>query len=152
MEIYEANRNIWSTFKNHHYLRDDLHKTAKCFVAVWENNIVGFLASISMPNGYIKNAWRGHRVVILPDFQGLGIGVRFIDAVAQLHLNKGQRFFSRTAHPRMGTYMANSKLWKPTSKNQKLRKDVIENQVFNNHLVDNKRICFSYEYIGDLDN
>jgi len=108
-----------------------------------------------MPNGYIKNAWRGHRVVILPDFQGLGIGVRFIDAVAQLHLEDDIRFFSRTAHPRMGYYMQHSHLWKPTSKNRKLRTDAKDkkNGLFNKHYIDNKRVCFSYEYIGEnLDN
>jgi len=136
-------------FKDHHYLRDDLHKATRCFVAVWEGQVVGFGASIAMPNGYIKNAWRGHRTVILPDFQGMGIGVRFSDAIAQIHLDWGLRYFSRTAHPRMGFYRESSPVWKPTSKNRKLRKDITHNNLFNNHYADNKRICFSHEYIGD---
>jgi GNAT superfamily N-acetyltransferase len=44
---------------------------------------------------------RGHRAVILPDFQGMGIGVRFTEIVAQIHLDEGHRF-SRTAHPKLG--------------------------------------------------
>jgi len=103
-----------------------------------------------MPSGSLKNAWRGHRVVILPDFQGLGIGVRFINAIAQIHLDEGHRFFSRTAHPRMGMYMQNSRLWRATSKNRKLRTDVTHENLFKNHYVDNKRICFSYEYLGEV--
>ena len=137
-------------FKNHHYLTDNLSNASRCFVAVWDDQIVGFLASMTMPNGFIKNGWRGHRVVILPDYQGLGIGVKFIDAVAQLHIDDDKRFFSRTAHPRMGFYMHQSNLWKPTSKNMKLRTDVTHEKLFNNHYVDNKRICFSYEYIGKV--
>jgi GNAT superfamily N-acetyltransferase len=140
-------------FKDHHYLTSDISKATRCYIAMWDGEIVGFLASIAMPNGFVKNAWRGHRVVILPDYQGLGIGVKFIDACAQIHLDEGLKFFSRTAHPRMGYYMQHSELWKPTSKNKKLRKDVTHDNLFNNHYVDNKRICFSYEYIGkDLDN
>jgi GNAT superfamily N-acetyltransferase len=148
VEIFRADRHIWSMFKDHHYLTGELSNASRCFVAVWEGQIVGFLASMTMPNGYIKNSWRGHRVVILPDYQGLGIGVRFIDAVAQLHIDDGLRFYSRSAHPRMGYYMHHSPLWKPTSKNRKLRTDVTHENLFNNHYVDNKRVCFSYEYVG----
>ena len=115
---------------------------------MWDDQIVGFLASMTMPNGAIKNAWRGHRVVILPDYQGLGIGMRFIDACAQIHLDQGLKFYSRAAHPRMIWYAENSPLWKPTSKHKKLRTDVTHDNLFNNHYVDNKRICGSFEYIG----
>ena len=137
-------------FKDHHYLSADINKAARCYVGVWENNIIAFGASLTLPNGNLKNAWRGHRTCILPDFQGMGIGVRFSDAVAQIHLEQGLRYFSRTSHPRMGFYRENSNLWKPTSKNKKLRTDVTHKNLFNNHYTDNKRICFSHEFIGHL--
>jgi GNAT superfamily N-acetyltransferase len=135
-------------FKDHHYLSGDMSSASRCYVAVWDGRVVGFLASMTMPNGFVKNAWRGHRVVILPDYQGLGIGVRFIDSVAQIHIDNGLRFFSRAAHPRMIYYMEQSPLWKPTSKHKKLRTDVDHTNLFKNHYVDNKRICGSFEYIG----
>lgn len=135
-------------FKDHHYLRDDLLKSSKCYLGVWDGQIVGFSASIAMPNGALKNAWRGHRTVILPDYQGMGIGVTFSDAIAQIHIDQGKRYYSRTIHPRMGMHRENSPLWKPTSKNKKLRTDIKYNHIFNNHYADNKRVCFSHEYIG----
>lgn len=135
-------------FKDHHYLDSNISKASRCWVGVWNDRIVCFGASMTMPNGSIKNAWRGHRTVVLPDFQGLGIGVRFSDAIAQLHIEEGKRYFSRTAHPRMGFYRENSELWKATSKNRKLRTDITHNNIFNNHYTDNKRVCFSHEYIG----
>ena len=136
-------------FKDHHYLDGNINKAARCYVGVWNDEIVAFGASITLPSGTLKNAWRGRRTVILPDFQGMGIGVRFIEAVAQLHLEEGHRFFSRSAHPRMHLYMEASPLWKATSKNKKLRTDVTHDKVYKNHFVDNKRICYSYEYIGE---
>jgi GNAT superfamily N-acetyltransferase len=135
-------------FKDHHYLSGDLSSASRCYVGYWNGNLVAFGAAMTMPNGFIKNAWRGHRTVILPDYQGLGIGVRFSDAIAQIHLDQGHRYFSRTAHPRMGFYREHSELWKATSKNKKLRKDITHENLFNNHYADNKRICFSHEYIG----
>jgi GNAT superfamily N-acetyltransferase len=137
-------------FKDHHYLSENLNKAARHYIAIWNNQVVGYLASITMPSGTLKNAWRGHRVVILPDFQGMGIGVRFIEAVAQIHLDEGHRFFSRSPHPRMYLYMDASPLWRPTSKNKKLRKDVSDSNTYKNHIYDNKRLCYSYEYIGTL--
>jgi GNAT superfamily N-acetyltransferase len=110
--------------------------------------VVAFSATIAMPSGTIKNAWRGHRTVVLPDFQGMGIGARFTDMVAQIHLNEGHRYFSRTAHPKMINYRLLSPLWKTTSKHKKLRKDVKHENVYNNHFEDNKRTCGSFEYIG----
>ena len=137
-------------FKDHHYLSGQLNIASRCYVAVWDGEVIGFGASMALPNGNFKNAWRGHRTVILPDFQGLGIGVRFSDAIAQIHLDQGMRYFSRTSHPRMGMYREHSPLWKPTSKNKKLRKDVTHKNVYNSHYADNKRICFSHEYIGHV--
>ncbi len=88
---------------------------------------------MTLPNGSLKNAWRGHRLCILPDFQGMGIGPKLSDAIAQIHINQNHRFFSRTAHPRLIYYRENSNLWKPTSKHKKLRNDVKNEKVFNNH-------------------
>jgi hypothetical protein len=34
----------------------------------------------------------------------MGIGVRFSDAIGEIHTAQGHRYFSRTAHPRMGYY------------------------------------------------
>jgi GNAT superfamily N-acetyltransferase len=135
-------------FKDHHYLSGDLSKASRCYIGVFNGEIVAFGATMTLPNGNLKNAWRGHRSVVLPSYQGMGIGVRYSDTIAQIHLDEGHRYFSRTSHPRMGLYRTNSPLWKPTSKNLKLRLDVTHKNVYNNHYEDNKRVCFSHEYIG----
>ena len=135
-------------FGDHHYLDSKVNKAARFYVGVWDGTVVAFGAAITMPSGTIKNAWRGHRTVVLPDFQGMGIGVRFSDMIAEIHLKQGHRYFSRTAHPRMINYRDNSPLWKPTSKHKKLRTDITHKKVYNNHYEDNKRLCGSHEYIG----
>jgi len=117
-------------FRNHHYLSSNINKAGRFYLGVWDGVVVSFGAVITMPNGYIKNAWRGHRTVVLPDFQGMGIGVRFSNVIAQIHLNEGHRYYSRTAHPRMINYRENSVLWKPTSKHKKLRTDITHKNVY----------------------
>jgi len=136
-------------FKDHHYLSGELSKASRCYIGLFGGEIVAFGATITMPNGNLKNAWREHRTVILPDYQGFGLGTRFSDAIAQIHIDLGHRFFSRTAHPRFGWYREHSPLWKATSKNKKLRTDIKHDNIFNNHYADNKRVCFSHEYVGE---
>ena len=135
-------------FKDHHYLDDKINKAARCYIVVWDGQVIGFNATLSMPSGYIKNAWRGHRTVILPQYQGMGIGPRLSDMIAQMYIEDGCRYYSRTAHPRLISYRLNSPLWKPTSKHKKLRNDIKHDNVYKKHYADNKRVCGSFEYIG----
>jgi len=119
--IYPCRRSYWKAFANHHYLNQKIGSSARCFLATAKfdgvENIVGFSASLPLPSGTLKNAWREHRTVILPDFQGLGIGPRVSDAVAGVHKREGKRYYSKTAHPRFGGWRdAHTDLWKPTGK------------------------------------
>lgn len=150
IDVYEGDRAAWPVFRPHHYLSASILSSARVFTAYWEGNLVGFSSSIAMPNGNVKNAWRGHRTVVLPDYQGLGLGVRLSDYVASVHVGEGKRFFSRTAHPRMGLYREGSPLWRATSKNRKQRTDFGDayQGKFRNYFVDTSRTAWSHEYIG----
>ena len=61
--------------------------------------------------------YREHRTVILPSFQGLGIGSRVSDAIGEYLALHGFRLQSKTAHPKYGGYRNKSPLWKATKKN-----------------------------------
>lgn len=148
IDVYRGNWRLWDTFKKFHYLSAKMNKASHCYAAFWGDQLVGFVAVLAMP-GMIKNAWRASRTVILPDFQGLGIGNRLSETVAQMYIDKGCRYFSRTAHPRMGKHREKSLLWRPTCKNRTLRKDIKRERMFRGHWTDDKRICWSHEYIGN---
>jgi GNAT superfamily N-acetyltransferase len=122
VEIYAGTRAAWDVFGGHHYLSGDIHKGARCFVAVMDGRLVGFVATLAFPNGYIRNGWRAHRTVVLPDFQGMGIGSRLSDWVAEFHRREGRRYFSRTAHPRLVAHRDESSAWRPTSHSGELRR------------------------------
>lgn len=151
LEILPASADIWPVFRPHHYLDGGINRSARCWVAVWNGVLVGFAAALRYPSGSVQNAWRGHRTVILPDYQGLGIGVRLSDAVASIFKEEGCRYFSKTAHPRLGEYRNASPLWRPTSKNGRARPDykglrkTKEDGHKHRHI---NRVCFSHEYVG----
>ena len=152
VEVLPCSIEAWSIFREHHYLTGDINKSAKCWLAIWEGQLVGFSSVISFPSGSVKNAFRSHRIVVLPDFQGLGIGVRLSEAMGEIYISEGKRFFGKTSHPRLGAYRENSPKWKPTSHNKKNRKDyeVGRPNLFSDEILSRHsgRVCYAHEYIG----
>lgn len=151
LEMLPCASEAWAMFRNHHYLDGNINKASRCWIAAWDGILIGFAAALPFPCGTIANAWRGHRTVVLPDFQGLGLGVRISDAVAEMFTSTGHRYFSKTAHPRMGEYRNNSPLWKPTTKNRMSRQDYkregtkVTEEYSRKHA---DRVCYSHEFKG----
>lgn len=154
IQVFRTDHGSWSTFAQYHYLTGDINKASTCYLAVIDNKPVGFLAVLPFPSGTIKNAIRGHRLVVLPKYQGFGIGVRLIESVAQMYIDQGKRFFGKTAHPRLGQQRERSPKWKPTSKNRVYRTDryttMAESFQKNVDHSDREkiRVCYSHEYVG----
>jgi GNAT superfamily N-acetyltransferase len=117
-------------------------------VALWGEQVVGFVATLSYPSGTVKEAYREHRLVIHPDYQGLGMGPRLSEAVAKHYVDNGKRYFSKTSHPRLGEYRDQSKFWKPTSKNHMKRNDGLNLDGRNRWAIDPNRWSYSHEYVG----
>lgn len=154
LQIIPCSWKEWATFKDHHYLSEDINKSSYCWIAKWNDVVVGFASTLAFPNGAFKNGWRGHRTVILPDFQGLGIGVRLSDAIAQIMVSEGKRYFSKTSHVRMGEYRERHPNWNATSKNKKSRHDYKSSRKdYNNmnklKLAHTDRVCYSHEYVDE---
>ena len=158
LKIYRTTWKSWNMFKNHHYLSQDLNKACRCFIGVLNGQVVAFNASISLPGripplyeGDTRNKFRESRTVVLPDYQGMGIGTKFSNAIGEMFLDEGYRYFSKTAHPRMGEYRQNSLLWRPTATNLKSREKAqkrSKKEVWHRLALDTKRLCYSHEYLG----
>lgn len=145
LTIYPCDYSLWRYFAPYHYLTGNINRSAHCYVGVWEGQLVAFNSCITAPNGNYKNAYRGHRLVVHPDYQGFGFGPKMSEAVAQHYIDNGKRYFAKTAHPRLGGYRDQSPLWKPTSKNHMKRKDGAGNVRWD---INPDRWSFSHEYIG----
>jgi GNAT superfamily N-acetyltransferase len=151
IELVPCTTAAWPIFRPHHYLDANLNQSSRCWLAIWDGVAVGFASMIAFPNGAFQRAWREHRTVVLPDYQGLGIGVRISDAVGEMVRAEGGRLFSKTSNHRMGDYRNRSASWRPTSKNQRARADynhdrpTKESGHKDRHT---KRLCYSHEYMG----
>jgi GNAT superfamily N-acetyltransferase len=154
-QVFEVQRAAWDYFAAHHYLTAELSPFARCFVAAIGDEPATFVGAISYPSGTVRNAFRESRLVTHPDFQGLGLGPRMSEFVANAYISVGKRYFSKTAHPRLGEWRERSKAWKPTSKNKRFRLDAdrdAERQTKRNRFtawtLNPNRFVYSHEYIG----
>lgn len=155
IKIVNCDKKAWNIFKRHHYLTSDINNACVAYMALCNDLPIGFLSVLAFPSKNFKHAWREHRVVILPDYQGMGIGNRLSETIAQAYVECGCRYFGKTANPRMGEHRDKSPLWRATSKNHVIRKDYINYQKRDWHgMASNAmrhvfRDCYSHEYIGD---
>ncbi|MEE0937679.1 MAG: GNAT family N-acetyltransferase [Bacteroidales bacterium] len=86
--IKECGRENWEKFSVHHYLSGNLNRNSKCYGCYNEQNeIIGFCAFIYYPHPKVKIR-KVHRIVILPDYQGCGIGKKFLTEVTKIEQNK----------------------------------------------------------------
>lgn len=152
LEVLPCSSTAWAYFRHHHYLSADCNKGARCWIATWDGVAVGFAAVLAFPRKGLTNAWRGHRTVILPEFQGLGLGVRLSDCIGQMIAADGGRYFSKTASRRMGEYRNHSPLWRPTTRNMMARPDYKAGRKGKgpkNKLDHAARVCYSHEFTGE---
>jgi ABC-type lipoprotein export system ATPase subunit/GNAT superfamily N-acetyltransferase len=160
LTIRSTGPHYWQYFKKFHYLDTTMSKSVHCYVLLLGDKPIGFHAAIHSTNRDIHSYWRGHRTVILPEFQGMGIGTAFSDAIAEIYVSRGLRYFSKTAHPSFGEHRERSPLWRATSTNRKSRKAsyLLKDGTIRAMpgyggnaqiaLRDADRVCYSHEYIG----
>jgi ABC-type lipoprotein export system ATPase subunit len=145
LQVFRCSFEAWDYFKKHHYLSDKVNKAARYFVFEWNEVPVCLVSVVNQPSGYVRRSVRGSRTVVLPDFQGLGIGSAVSNYIASIHRNIGLRYFTKTVNPALGEYRNNSPLWKGTQKNGKKTKFNHTNRI---HMTSKQRPSYCHEYIG----
>jgi ABC-type lipoprotein export system ATPase subunit/GNAT superfamily N-acetyltransferase len=151
LQISRVEAQTWDIFKKHHYLTDTLNKSCQCFLFEWNNKPVAFVAVINFPSGTIKNAFRLSRTVVLPDYQGLGIGSKISEFCSAIFKNKDGRIFTKTVNPALGIHRDNSPNWKKSSKHGKKRDKIadIQSNIQNKSWAVKSRVSYCHEYVGD---
>ncbi len=110
LDVVRCQASAWPLFAPHHYLSGQLAPGAVCFLGSWRGRPVAFSAWLRF-FGAGPPAWREHRTVTLPDFQGIGVGTALSDFVAGLWLGLGYRATSTTTHPGLIRSRLRSSRW-----------------------------------------
>jgi len=109
LDIYRADRSAWPVFARHHYLSGALAPSARSFTGFLGDTPVAFAAFL--PSIGHAGVRRVTRLVVLPDYQGIGLGSRFLAATCELMHGEGYRVTITTSHPAMIAHLDRSPLW-----------------------------------------
>lgn len=114
LTIYETNWSAWKYFEPHHYLKLNNMIAATNYVAESNGEPVCHVAVGTMAG--LKTA-RICRLVTMPEYQGAGVGMKFLEHVAQLWLDGKNRYgkpmtgIIHTSHPGLIAALQRSKKW-----------------------------------------
>lgn len=148
LQVWKSeNKDIWRVFREHHYLTKEFNKGAFVYLITLDNKVIGFNSILNQPSGTNKFCFRTHRLVILPDYQGLGIGTKFEEFLGETILKQGGKLYLRTTHLRFGRHCNTSKKWIATSRNLVIRDKNTNPKKYKT--LDCSRKAYSFEYVGE---
>lgn len=143
---------VWNIFKQHHYLSAELNTACDMYVCYWNDTLVGMIAVLPQPGVGNFYAYRVHRLVILPDFQGLGIAKAFLDEIADLYKKHNRTLFIRTSHIKLIRSLQKSKKWKTDGKMKVSTPNSFASKESREKILSLKRKSASCKYIADCEN
>ncbi|MFY7937227.1 MAG: GNAT family N-acetyltransferase [Flavobacterium sp.] len=110
-EIYQTgDKSIWKMFAKHHYLSHTHNNAANVFIAMVNDEVAGFLSVLPQPSR-MKGQKRVHRLVILPDYQGAGIGIKFLEQIGLEYKKNKYRYTINTTAPSLIYALKKSEKW-----------------------------------------
>ncbi len=146
LEIHRCKLAAWQLFKRHHYLSGSLAPGARCYLTTWEGVPVNFCATVPVITK--KNHRRFTRIVTLPDYQGIGIGMRAVAAVAELHRAEGHRINVTSSHPALIRHCQHSPSWRTVNVKKTGGSSQRGNKRFPTYRSAAGRAVVSFEYTG----
>jgi GNAT superfamily N-acetyltransferase len=144
LEIVCCRRSAWRLFARHHYLSGNLSGYARCYMALWEGVPTAFCATLALMGR--KNRRRISRIVTLPDYQGIGIGMALAETVAELNRREGFRLNITASHPAVIAHCRRSPLWRAVGVKKTGSKNA--DRFIKNYRGSAGRAVVSFEFIG----
>lgn len=110
-DIYSVDRAAWHLFAPHHYLSATHMPAAQSFGLFIGDECVAFQSYRHFVHAKVRNIKLTHRLVVLPDWQGLGLAQVFADWMGQYLWDQHWRYRVVTAHPAMIRSLNRSPRW-----------------------------------------
>jgi GNAT superfamily N-acetyltransferase len=87
-------------FRQYHYLNSNIGAGVRCYTAIYNTKPIAFIAvaAVKMKIAY----YRVSRLVVLPDYQGIGLGKQLLDFIAELYTTQTKLpFYLVTSNPQL---------------------------------------------------
>ncbi len=146
IEIRRCERNLWPMFERHHYLSSKL-PGGDYYCGLLDGRPIAF-AGITQVAGFVGYK-RFSRIVVLPDYQGIGVGGKFRDAVAEIAIRQAgcKRLSLITSHPAMIRSCRAGGKWKLKAVTYSDATAGLKQRSYGSEPAHARRIC-SFQYIS----
>ena len=92
-------------------MNHNINKAAQSYIGMIEERPAAFCAVLHFPHPKVSNFKMISRLVVLPDYQGIGIGGRLVDAVAKYYHDVGNRVIITTSNPALRSIFEKNAGW-----------------------------------------
>lgn len=117
VKIWQTNWRYWHLFEPHYYLKLHRMMAATNYVGAVDGELVAHLAIAPSPDGNC----RASRMVVMPEWQGAGVGMRFLNAICGEWLDGNNPYGRKmamlfhTSHPGLCDALRRDKKWRQVS-------------------------------------
>jgi ABC-type lipoprotein export system ATPase subunit len=146
LEFVRTTTQAWAQFSRYHYLDHNLVNNAQTIVVMINKRPAVLVATVSFPHPKLKNQWRISRIVVLPDFQGLGLGSIVLDLVGAAYTAMGKKLNIVTSHPAFVKSLNRSKTWAMIRQPSRLKQTNNYNDMQKSASV--SRLTATFRYVG----
>lgn len=114
LEIRKVDGSYWRYYKPHYYLDLPMPIAAEYFIGTVNGELACHIAISPM---FQVGGYRGTRLVTMPEWQGAGVGSKFLNFMGQYCLdgkarcNRKLPMYFHTSHPQLCGYLRRSKKW-----------------------------------------
>lgn len=115
LEIFQTDGSYWPMFEPHHYLKLPRMIACKYYVGFVDGEAVCHIATSPKLE---TQGMRACRMVVMPEWQGAGVGMRFLNEVCKMQFTDINKFHERTkrvyfhtSHPGLCAALRRSKKW-----------------------------------------
>jgi len=118
LDVWQTDWRYWKLFEPHHYLKLPLMIAATCYVGTVNSEPVCHVGVATRPG--LTEA-RACRLVVMPEWQGAGVGLRFLNHVCELWRTGVNRYSIKvptlfhTSHPGLAAALRRDRRWAQTS-------------------------------------
>lgn len=114
LQVWKVDASYWKYFKPHYYLDLVNPPAAEWFIGTVNGELACHVAVCPF---FTANAYRATRLVVMPEWQGAGVGTKFLEWVCEYHkdgygrCNRRLGTLFHTSHPQLCAFLRRSANW-----------------------------------------
>lgn len=118
LDIWKVDQSYWRFYKPHYYLNLPEPVAAEHYIGTVDGELA---CHICICPRFESHGYRGTRLVTMPEWQGAGVGSKFLNFMGQYCLegnarcNRKYPLYFHTSHPQLCGYLRHSKRWTQVS-------------------------------------